>query len=75
MSYIAMCRRMNLLDESEFDDHAVLRDSVNSFLNTIKDEISHTVLDASSNVTNNSHLSSLVLAKNAAKKIKDITRR
>ena len=31
MSYVAVSRRLKLLQEVDFDDHAILRDSVNLF--------------------------------------------
>ena len=66
MSYIAVSRRLHLQNEDDFDDHAILRDSINLFQRAYRDDpgsLSYTTTD------NSVEISSLAFAKNVAHKI------
>tara|TARA_B110000008_G_C16744455_1_gene474015 strand:+ start:18 stop:731 length:714 start_codon:yes stop_codon:yes gene_type:complete len=66
MSYIAVSRRLHLQNEDDFDDHAILRDSVNLFQRAYRDDpgsLSNTTTD------NSVEISSLAFAKSVAHKI------
>ena len=63
MSYIAVSRRLHLQNEDDFDDHAILRDSINLFQRAYRDDPGSLTTD------NFVEISSLAFAKNVAHKI------